>query len=133
MKVDQAKKRLAFEEKFVMEQCVEVFDVISPDQSAVVVFTNGSKFEFDGKGNGETGNWIVDTTRLKQIDKIVIYLRRLNESGGRVFIGDYTGFVPSEQTGRLIISFSKLEEVCHTKSNWNKFANTGPSPVRYIN
>ena len=116
-----------------MRLCVDVFDVISTNKRAVIVFSTGDKFRFNSKGSGETGNWIVDPERLKKIEKVVVYLRKPKESGGRVFIGDYTGFVPSEQTGRHIISFSKLEEVCHTKSNWNKFANTGPSPVRYIN
>ena len=117
-----------------MNQCVTVFDVISPDQQAVVVFSRGGKFSFDSHGSGETGNWIVNPEILKNVEKVLVYLRKPEvKSGGRIYIGDYTGYKLSEQKGRIIITFSKLEEVCRTESNWYKFAKTGPSPVRYIN
>ncbi len=115
-----------------MKQCVDVYDVIPRNERAVIVFSRGDKFEFDGKGSGETGNWIIDPERLKRIEKVVVYLRKPNESGGRVFVGNFTGSVPSDQTGRHVITFSRLEEICRTKSNWSKFAKTGSSPVRYI-
>jgi|LSQX01.3.fsa_nt_gb hypothetical protein len=117
-----------------MNQCVTVFDVISTDQRAVVVFSRGGKFSFDSHGSGETGNWKVNPSKLKKIEKVLVYLRKPEEkSEGRIYIGDYKGYKLSEQKGRLIITFSKLEEVCQTQSKWNKFAKTGPSPVRYIN
>lgn len=67
-----------------MKQCTDVFDIVPPNQRAVIVFSRGSKFEFDSKGSGETGNWIVDTERLKQMEKVVIYLRKPNDSSGRI-------------------------------------------------
>jgi len=116
-----------------MKQCIDVFDVISTDQRAVVVFSRGDKFGFDSHNSGETGNWKVNPSKLKKVEKVLVYLRKPGESGGRIYIGDYTGYKLSEQKGRLIITFSKLEEVCQTQFKWNKFAKTGPSPVRYIN
>lgn len=116
-----------------MRLCVDVFDVISTNKRAVIVFSTGDKFRFDSKGSGETVNWIVDPERLKKIEKVVVYLRKPKESGGRVFIGNYKGCIASEETGRHIITFSGLEEICQTKSNWFQFAKTGPGPTRYIN
>ena len=116
-----------------MKQCVDVFEVISPNQCAVVVFTKGSKFEFDIKSNGKTGNWKIDPKRLEKVETVVVYLRKPNETCGRVFSGNYTGCIPSEETGRHIITFSGLEEICQTKSNWFQFAKTGSGPIHYIN
>lgn len=116
-----------------MKQCVDVFEVISPNQRAMVVFSRGSKFEFDIKGNGKTGNWKIDPKNLEKVETVVVYLRKPNETCGRVFIGNYTGCLPSEETGRHIITFSGLEEICQTESNWFQFAKTGPGPIRYIN
>jgi len=96
------------------------------------VFSRGEKFRFDSKGSGETGNWKVDPKRLKKIERVVFYLRKPNETGGRFFAGNSTGYVLSEETGRYIITFSKLAEVCQTKPNWYQFAKTGPGPVRYV-
>lgn len=115
-----------------MEQCMNMFDVVPPNQPAVVVFSRGEKLIIDNKGSGETGNWKVDHERIRKIEKVVVYLRKPGESGGRVFVGNCTGYILSKETGRYIITFSKLEEVCQTKSNWYEFAKTGPGPVRYF-
>ena len=116
-----------------LKSCTTVSDVILFDQKAVAVFSMGGKFCFDSHGSGETGNWKVNPSKLKNIEKVLVYLRKPGESGGRIYIGDYMGYKLSEQKGRMIIIFSKLEEVCQTQSKWNKFAKTGSSPVRYIN
>ena len=116
-----------------MNQCITVFDAILPNQRAIVVISRGDKFTFDNYGTGETGNWLVDPNKIKMIEKVLVYLRKPGESGGRIYIGEYTGYRPSDEKGRTIITFSKLIEVCQTKSNWYKFAQTGPNPVRFIN
>ncbi len=81
-----------------MNHWINVFDVIPPNQRAVVVFSRESKFELYSKGSGETGNWKVDPERLNKIEKVIVYLRKPNESGGRIFVGNYTGYVPSVET-----------------------------------
>ena len=116
-----------------MKQCIDIFDVIPQNQRAMVVFTKGSKFEFDIKGNVKTGNWKIDPKRLEKVEIVVVYSRKPNEACGRVFIGNYTVCIPSEEIGRHIITFSGLEEICQTKSKWFQFAKTGPGPIRYIN
>lgn len=114
-----------------MKQCNTVLDVIPTNQPAVVVFSRGEKLSIDSKVSGETGNWKVNPERLTKIEKVVIYLRKSGENGGRVYLGNYTGHVLSKEIGRYIITFSKLEEICQTKSSWYEFAKTGPGPVRY--
>ena len=84
-----------------MKQCIDVIDVISTDQRAVVVFSRGGKFSFDSHGSGETGNWKVNPSKLKKIEKVLVYLRKPEEkSEGRIYIGDYKGYKLSEHKGR---------------------------------
>jgi len=111
----------------------KAIDIISANQIAVVLFTKGDKFSYDERGDGETGNWKINTGRLKKINMLIIYLRRPQESGGRIFMAKIVGSKQSSQSGRQVIQFTNLEEVGMTKSNWSKFAETGPSPVRYLN
>lgn len=108
-------------------------DVLQTGLPSVVLFTIGDKLGYDNRGNGETGNWKVDPSRVEKIDTLIIYLRKPQESGGRIFLGKIIGSVQSSQSGRQVIQFTNLEEVGMTKSNWSKFADTGPSPVRYLN
>lgn len=107
-------------------------DVIAKDQKAIIVFTRGEKFEYDPLGNGTTGNWIVNPERLENIDKIIIYMRKGDETVNRIFLGDYTGTQKTEEYRRHQICFSRLEEVGITEANWLDFTSGGSNPVRYI-
>ena len=116
-----------------MDKCIKAIEVIPTNQRAVVVFTLGDHLNYDGQGNGVTGNWKIRPDKLDNIDKVIIYLRKPNDFGGRIYLATIVGFEESKQVGRYIIKFTNLEEVCATKSNWSEFANTGSNPVYYLN
>jgi len=107
-------------------------EVIGNDQSAVVIFTHGEHFIYDPAGNGSTGKWVVDPETVEEVDKVIIYLRRGNESINRIFLGTYAGLRSSDIPKRHIIRFSRLQEVGTTKSNWTEFASAGQNPVSYV-
>lgn len=116
-----------------MRKFDKAIDVIPTGLPSVILFTKGDKFSYDKHGNGETGNWKVAARRLKKIYKLIIYLRKPQESGGQIFLAKIVGSNQSSQPGRQVIQFANLEEVGVTKSDWSKFAETGPCPVRYVN
>jgi len=107
-------------------------EVVEKNHSAVVIFTHGEHFICDPAGNGSTGNWVVDAENIEQVDKVLIYLRRDNETVNHVFMGNYAGLRPSGLPKRHIIRFTRLEEIGTTDSNWNEFASAGQNPVSYV-
>ena len=108
------------------------YDVISPSQCGVILFTRGDKLTYDTQGNGMTGNWKVDPQRIDKVDKVIIYLREPGSTHNRIFIANYASVLPSSEAGRSIIRFNNLKEVGITTSNWLKFAEGGQIPIRYI-
>lgn len=107
-------------------------EVISNNQSAIVIFTHGEHFSYDAAGNGSTGKWVVDPETVEEVDKVIIYLRRESESINRIFLGNYAGSRASDIPKRHIIRFSKLQEVGTTDSNWTEFASAGQNPISYV-
>lgn len=115
-----------------MKRFNQVSEVIHTTQRAVVVFTHGDKFYYDNLGYGETGNWKINPSRIENIDKVIIYLRKAGEVRNRIFLGNYAGLKPSTQEGRHIICFTRLDEVGTTDSNWFVFGKSRQNPVAYI-
>jgi len=107
-------------------------DVISINQQAVVLFTRGEKFICDSLGNGMTGNWVVDPEMLEDVDKVIIYLRRVDDDVNRIFFGNYAGTRKSDEPRRCTIRFNSLKEVGITEANWLDFAGGGQNPVSYV-
>lgn len=115
-----------------MNRIVAAKDVVPAGQRAVVVFTRGEKLIRDIKGDGSTGNWKVNLTKLEKVDKVVIYLRPARQSDGQILMGNYIGCEPSPEEGRRIILFSNLKEVGSTASNWHDFASMWQNPVAFV-
>jgi hypothetical protein len=107
-------------------------EVITKNQVAIALFTHGDHFSCDSSGNGWTGKWAVNPEMLETIDKVIIYLRRNNETVNRVYLGTYTGTRPADVQNRHIIRFSDLQEVGTTEVNWIDFTGAGQNPVCYI-
>lgn len=107
-------------------------ELVTSNELAIVIFTKGDHFSYDAIGNGETGNWVIKTQELENVDKVIIYQRDEIAQQNRIFLGNYSGCRKSPEPNRLIIRFSKLEEVGTTGSNWNKFASSGQNPVSYV-
>jgi len=107
-------------------------EVIGQNQSAVVIFTRGEHFSFDALGNGSTGKWVLDPETVEEVEKVIIYLRRENETTNRIFLGNYAGLRPASIPKRHIIRFNRLQEVGTTNANWMEFASAGQNPVSYV-
>ncbi len=107
-------------------------EVIEGNQVAVVVFTHGYRFSIDSSGDGYTGIWVVKPDRIEKVDKVIVYLRREDETINRIFLGDYTGIEQSEYPRRWTIRFSGLQEIGSTYSNWHEFAGGSSNPINYV-
>jgi len=107
-------------------------EVIEKNQGAIIVFTAGEKFFYDPSGNGYTGNWVIDPEMAEEVDKVIVYLRKKEESVNRIFLGNFAGTRRSNEPGRHEIRFSRLKEVGTTESNWPVFASGGQNPVSYV-
>ena len=116
-----------------MENFKTAREVIAKNQMAVIVFTHGEHFSYDTVGNGFTGKWVVDPETVDEVDKVIIYLRRGNETVSHIFLGNYAGTRPSDIAKRRLIRFTSLKEIGTTDSNWLEFANAGQNPVSYVN
>lgn len=106
-------------------------DILPPGQKAVVFFTRGEKLEIRKDGTGSIGNYKTSTTRLDEMDKVIVYLKE-EVNKARIFVGDYEANSPSPQDNRRIIHFSHLKEVGSTDSNWQVFSHSRQSPFVYI-
>jgi hypothetical protein len=115
-----------------MDKYKQARELIAPNQTAVVVFTHGANFSFDVGGNGSTGKWVLDPENVKDIDKVIIYLRRDYEHVNRIFVGNFAGLRTSNLPDRYIIRFTGLKEAGIAEVNWPSFSNAGQNPVSYL-
>jgi hypothetical protein len=116
-----------------MSKFKQVSEVIGPNQSAIVVFTHGEHFSYDVGGNGSTGKWVLDPEVVKEIDKVVIYLRRDYENVNRIFVGNFAALRTSNIPNRYVIRFTGLKEIGTAEVNWPNFSGAGQNPVGYVN
>jgi hypothetical protein len=107
-------------------------DVISKNESAVVLFTRGSHFNFDSIGNGESGKWVLNPDQLETIDRVIIYLRDDEKEVNKIFLANYSGYRKSDDSRRIYVRFSKIHEVGIAGVNWVDFAESGQNPVSYV-
>jgi hypothetical protein len=107
-------------------------EVIEKNQEAIVIFTHGEHFSYDEAGNGLTGKWVVDPDAVENVDKVIVYLRRDDETVNRIFLGNYAGVRKSDIPERYTIRFTALKEVGETESNWPDFASNGQNPITYV-
>lgn len=107
-------------------------DVISKNESAVVLFTRGSHFIFDSIGNGESGKWVLNPDQLETIDRVIIYLRDDEKEVNKIFLANYSGYRKSDDSRRIYVRFSKIHEVGIAGVNWVDFAESGQNPVSYV-
>jgi len=116
-----------------MTKFKQASEVLQPGQTAVVVFTHGEHFSFDVAGNGSSGKWVLDPETVKEVDKVIIYLRRDYENVNRIFLGNFAGLRASNLPDRYVIRFTGLKEVGAAEANWPNFASAGQNPVSYVN
>jgi len=116
-----------------MKEFREASEVALPGQRAIALFTTGDKLTLNSKGDGQTGNWRISTARVEKIEKVIIYLRKEGETGGQIWLGDFSDVEPSPQADRRIIRFTKFRIVGVTQSDWSQFGNGGQNPFAYVN
>ena len=86
-------------------------EVIEKNQGAIIVFTAGEKFFYDPSGNGYTGNWVIDPEMAEEVDKVIVYLRKKDETVNRICLGNFAGTQRSNEPGRHEIRFSPTPPV----------------------
>jgi hypothetical protein len=107
-------------------------DLLAPDESAVVLFTRGSKFEKSGEGSGSTGNWVFKPR--EDLDRVIVYnqLRDGRQPDAEIWIADYVTAVASNQPDRFVVHFKDAYFAGRAGSKWREFADTYANPVRLI-
>lgn len=106
----------------------DIKDIISSNQSAIVVFTRGPFLNLRKGDVSESGIWKVDKSR--KVDKIVIYYR--HDGVNEIIIGKHIDTVKSNIKGRYYLLFRNYHSAGFTPNNWKVFAQTGSHPVRYF-
>ncbi len=108
-----------------------VTELLTPDESALAVFTHGRNFTLNPDGTGSSGNWVIDPER--RIDRFIVYSRS-GPAGvpAEIYRAEYVGAAESTESGRFVVSFRAAELAGVTRESWPQFADTGVNPVRYI-
>src|SRR5215203_5301611 len=110
-------------------------DVLKSGESAIVLFTRGLHL-FSEDGKGWSGYWKSKPERHLPLHRVVIYDRPREQvpMQAKIYVADYAGVTdaPAPWLGRTIVHFEDAQQVGVTNRNWNEFADTGTSPVRYF-
>jgi len=111
-------------------------DFIKPGENIIVIFTEGILLEFGDDNTGLTGDWTIDPNH--SIDRVIIYWR-IHESGypprNTLYIANHAGVIfVEEKEGhkRYKIKLAHIQYIGETKLMWDKFADTGANPIRYL-
>jgi len=107
-------------------------DLLERNQSAVVFFTHGQDFHIGDNGDGETGSWMLNADLVKQVNKVIVYLRDENEKINHIYLGDFHSLRRGDRSRRWIVRFHNMNEIGTTNLHWLKFGNGTTSPVNYV-
>jgi len=114
-----------------MPQISSALELLSPGETALVVFTDGQHLTDNQNGTGSTGWWIIDPERT--VHRVIIYRRASNDhSDNDLFIARHGGIGERRADGRYSVELLDLSLAGQTTANWREFADTHQSPVRYI-
>ena len=111
-------------------------NLLKSGETAIAIFTDGRNLEIKFGGKSISGVWRID--RKLEADKVIIYLRNKEKGINEIYIGDFSGIVPSTVKGlehRFSVEFTNVEFVGETYENWNGFADTkrgSANPIRKI-
>lgn len=109
-------------------------NIVEDDESAIVIFTDGTNLKiFDG-GFATTGNWVIDRDLV--VDKAIIYKRDKVNNRNEVFLAKPIDVFPSEQFRRYVVRLFDFSYVGITDNNWHEFTQSkkgATNPVKYIN
>jgi 6-phosphogluconolactonase (cycloisomerase 2 family) len=107
---------------------MEAQSLLQENETAIAVFTKGSKLQLHADNTGTTGDWVVGGDL--DVDKVIIYHRRDSDTN-EVYLADFDG-VSAAGEGRYKIHFTNAKLMDSTDKSWSEFAATGQNPVRYI-
>ena len=105
-------------------------ELISENETAIVVFTKGDNFIINDDQCGSTGFWKINPQR--QFDKVIIYKRDSKNRTNEIYIANPIRVIPSPVDGRYIIELSSITLQDITDINWLEFTGSGANPIRYI-
>ena len=109
---------------------MKALELLSVNESAIVLFTRGLHFHIEGHGLGRTGNWKIDANR--KVDKVILYVRPDDSKTANIFLADHSGILPSDPDRRYVILLSNLKNVGSTSLTWKDFCGGSQNPVRYL-
>ena len=108
-------------------------DFIKSGEKIIVLYTQGELLEFGDDNTGLTGDWNIDPSH--SIDRVIIYWR-IEESGypprNTLYIANHAGVEFVEEKGRYKIKLAHVQYIGETKLMWDKFADAGANPIRYL-
>src|SRR5438309_11890453 len=108
-------------------------ELLSANETGIVVCTDGHLFNLYDDGTGASGNLVVK--KKPGVDKVIVYKQDKRRNRHDVYVGMFDGVRPSDEEGRRMIRMTRVRFVGTTDSNWNEFADLksgGRNPVRYV-
>jgi hypothetical protein len=112
-------------------------DILKPNETAILVFTDGRNLVIDPSGTSESGVWVIK--KNLSVEKVIIYFRNKSKNVNEIYLGDFTGLIPSkikDLEHRFVVKFENNEFKGTTDENWNGFTGAkrgAVNPIRYIN
>lgn len=107
-------------------------DFIKSDEHILVVFTEGMHFELSDGNTGVTGEWPVDPSHARSVDRVLVYHRNNEKNTNDLYIANRVRVDLSRREDRYNIQLSHVQYVGITPLNWHEFADTGAQPFRYL-
>lgn len=108
-------------------------DLVNGGQQTVIIFTRGRNILIREDGTGYSGKWVIAERKFPGTTKVIIYLRDSVTKQKKIYLGDYSGYHPSDIPGRFVVEFSGLTLVGTTNKNWLEFAGKGQNPIGILN
>ena len=108
-------------------------ELLSPGETAIVIFTDGSNFHQAANGSGSTGYWVLDPAR--KYDKVIIYVRNATTQSNDVYVAEKVNVNGPINNGRYELVLQHIHLTGTTDANWREFAelaNGAQNPIRYL-
>ncbi len=111
-----------------MKEILTARQLLSTEQSAIVVFTRGNHFKIKPDGSGSTGNWVINSKH--ETENVIIYRRKADTN--EIYMADFAGLIHSTEPNKKVILLRNICCVGMTSSNWFKFCRGSRRSVQFI-
>jgi hypothetical protein len=103
---------------------------LRPDETALVIFTDGSNLTFGADGSGTSGEWEINPQR--KVDRVILYRRLDSPERNEIYLANHAGTRPAPDPDRHFVDLAHVQYAGLTQEDWYEFAGKGQNPIRYV-